>query len=82
MFHAHQHCATFEFPFSFYFCKNGFWEKNRFFNKEKKPLLVFVEKACALVKPLCCIYAAKGVLAGFHAHFPDRWAVLFIKMNN
>lgn len=25
-------CATSEFPFSFFFCPNGFWEKNGFLN--------------------------------------------------
>lgn len=76
-------CATIEFPFSFYFYKDGFWDKNGVFTKGKKrSLLVFSEKACPLVEPFSCIYAANGVLMGFHVHFPDRWAVLFRKMNN
>lgn len=70
---------SFLFAFSFVRMDSG---KRLVFLIRREALLVFLEKVCPLVKPLRCIYAANGVLMGFHAHFPDRWAVLFTKMSN
>lgn len=59
--------AMFEPPFSFYLCKNEFLSKKVFANKKILSLLTFSERACPLVKPVCCIYAMNGVRMGFHA---------------
>lgn len=85
MYHEQQTMQHLSFLSAFTFVKTDSEGKKaggRVLIKKKKALLVFLGETCPLVKPFCCIYAANSVLMGFHVHFPDRWAVLFTKMNN
>lgn len=63
-------CATFEFPFSFYFWKNGFWGKNFFLIRKKEVFISVFRKGLSFGKAIVLYLRSKWCINGFSCTFP------------